>query len=265
MRSLFFAFLLLIVSGLSVAQGLDSLVVDNNPRLTAEQSNWLNTKLKPMNFNFDNKFIGYVQLLSGAFYGIGKLTLPLTKKDFFKINMDKCIYSLYVLDSGQKRKTNGYDAIIVVASKKIKGKMRRLEREHVIAETWNRYPQIPADAGIDNNPVLNKPNAHFFNEIYKYDNRLMTSYDFTGKKIAIFDTQCSFDKIQQKSIPEYVSRIKRQLDEWGYCMTEFTYILTEEQKKESGGYDVIIQYRCKMDVPLSALIKQLKKDNQLSH
>ena len=43
-------------------------------------------------------------------------------------------------------------------------------------------------------------------------------------------------------------------------MTDFTYYLDADQKKESGGYDVIIQYQCKKDLPVTDLIKLLKQN-----
>jgi hypothetical protein len=57
---------------------------------------------------------------------------------------------------------------------------------------------------------------------------------------------------------DYIKRVKSQLDTYGFSTTDFTYYLDAEQKKESGGYDVIIQYQCKKDLPATYLIKLLK-------
>jgi hypothetical protein len=240
-------------------QEIDVQKIENDPKLTSIESEWLNKNVKIDNFNFDNKQIGFVEMVSGGFYGVGKHIWTITKKNFFRSGSVGNIYKLYVLSEEEKKQKNGLDAVLVVASKKVKGKMRRMKRAAAIAYSHNAYPQIPADAGVDNNPLLSKSNAVFFNEIYKYDNYFTASFDFTGKKLAIFDSQCTPNTIKRRSIAEYVDRIKKQLDEYGFCRTEFTYTLTEQQKKESGGYDVIIQYRCKPDLPLDLFIKELAK------
>lgn len=241
-----------------MGQGLDTLFTDNNPKLTTAESRWLNTKFRTENFDFTNKYIGFVELLSGGFYGIGKFTLPLKKKTFTRLDIDKFRYKLIVLNATEKQLTRGYDALLVLVNKKNTGKLKRLKREKVVSEAKNRYPQFPNDAGDDSNPVLNSSNSIFFNEIYRSDLYPNTTFDFTGKKVAIFDSHCQFDKIEQVSIPEYVKRIRSQLDTYGFSMTDFIYHLTDEQKKESGGYDVIIQYRCKKDLPVTAFIAHLK-------
>lgn len=252
-------FLLVLCGNTLFAQNIDTPKTDNNPRLTTEESDWLNQHIKSSEFNFTGKTIGFAELTSGGFYGIGKFSYKLTKKEFFQRKLTDRIHQLYILTDEEKKKTNGYDAILVIADKNIKGKMRRMKRERVLEYSYNAFPQIPADAGLDNNPLLNKANSDFFNEVYKYDNYFKEPFDFTGKKVAIFQTHCDPKKIEQQSISEYVKRIKQQVDEEGFCRTEFTYLLNEQQKKESGGYDVIIQYRCKMDLPLGFLIAALNK------
>lgn len=252
-------FLLVLFSNTLFAQNIDTSKTDNNPRLTTKESDWLNQNIKAGDFNFTGKTIGFAELTSGGFYGIGKFSYRLTKKEFFQRNLSVRLHQLYVLTNEEKTKTNGYDAILVIADRNIKGKMKRMKRERVIEYSYNSFPLIPADAGLDNDPLLNKANSGFFNEIYKYDNYFKTPFDFTGKKVAIFQTDCDPKKIKQRSISEYVERIKQQVDEYGFCRTEFTYLLNEQQKKESGGYDVIIQYRCKIDLPLSFLVAALNK------
>ncbi|HTE34542.1 MAG TPA: hypothetical protein VK666_29390 [Chryseolinea sp.] len=243
------------------AEASFSQQLDNNPKLTAAESAWLNNHLNRGEFDFDGKYVAFSQLLTGGFYGIGKFMLRLPKKHVFHEKIGETFYQIYVLNEEEKRATNGYDAIIVFGDKKHKGKMKRLKRESVIADNFNRYPQIPPGAGEDNNPVLSAANAGFFNEIYRQDSTIAQGFNFSGKKIAIFSTQCRFDKIEQKTIAEYVNKVRASLDEWGYYPPEFTYVLNEAQKKESGDYDLIIQYRCKMDIPLEALIKKLKEKN----
>lgn len=169
------------------------------------------------------------------------------------------MYQLYILNAEEKKQTNGLDAVLVTASKQIKGKMQRLKRDAAIGFARNGFPQIPPDAGIDNDPLLNKANAEFLNELYKYDPYRTSPIDFSGKKVAIFEMNYRhrIPDIDQKSISEYLDRVKNRLDEQGFCHTEFTYLLNEQQKLASGGYDIIILYRDKMGVTLDQLIKKL--------
>lgn len=233
---------------------------DNNPKLTIAESQWLTKNFKIESYDFTNKYIGFVELLSGGFYGIGKFTLPLKKKILTQFDLSKYNYKLIVLDSTEKQITRGYDALIVLVLKKNKRKLERLNKEKLISESKNRYPQIPIDAGIDSNEKLNYSNAIFFNEIYKADLYPKTDFDFAGKKVAILNSYCQYNKLEKVKLSEYVDRIKSQLDQYGFSMTEVTYYLSAEQKQECGGYDVIIQYRCKKDIPLTDLIKFLKQN-----
>jgi hypothetical protein len=242
------------------AQPLDTSRLDNNPKLTAAESAWLNNHIGHGEFNFDGKYVAFSQLLTGGFYGIGKFMLPFHKKNVFHERISEASYQLYVLDEQEKKATNGYDAIIVFYDRKHKGKMDRLKREAVIADNFNRYPQIPAGAGEDSNPALSAVNAAFFNAVYQRHSIVAQGFDFSGKKVAIFNTRGQVDKIKQETIEQYVNRVKTSLDRDGFYEPEFTYILSEAQKRESGDYDLIIQYLCKKDVPVETLVGKLKSD-----
>jgi hypothetical protein len=255
---------LLILFYTASAQRYDTTkFIDNNPKLTQDESAWLNQVIQTGEFNFDNKRIAFVHVVSGGFYGIGKYTWRTKKRDFFRMFfLPLYTYTLYPLTAEEKKMTNGYDAVLLFADKN-KGKLKRVKRNYVIGEQYNGYPEFPREAGLDDNPVLSTANAIFFNEVYKHVTYAPASFDFTGKKIAIFDTQCQRkNKPQRKSIPEYVARARKQLETEAFCYTDYVHILTEQQKKESGGYDVIIQYRCKMDWPVNSLLEELKKDSK---
>ena len=104
-------------------------------------------------------------MLSGGFYGIGKFTLPFRKKNLTQLDLIKFVHKLILLDTAEKKATSGYDALLVLVNKKNKGKLKWLDIEKLIAETMNRYPQIPSNAGLYTNLILNKDNAIFLNEI----------------------------------------------------------------------------------------------------
>lgn len=258
MRTLLKIAVLLLLFNAAQAQDSGKIFTDNNPKLTPAESNWLNNKFKTENFDFNNKYIGFVELLSGGFYGIGKFTLPMKKKNLDSLDLDVFQHKLILLNETEKKASRGYDALLVFVHKKNIGKLERLKREKVIAEARNRYPQIPVDAGVDTSSTLSISNSIFFNELYRTDLNPDTTFDFTGKKVAIFNSYCQYNKLERVSIPDYVKRIKAHLDRYGYSDSEYTYFLTDQQKQESGGYDVIIDYQCKMGPSLNDLIKQLK-------
>jgi hypothetical protein len=208
---------------------------DNNPKLTKQESAWLNKRFSTANFDFDNKYIRFVEVLS-EFYGIGKFTLTIYKKNLLELDLNRFEYRILVLDSTQKNKTRGYDAFLILTLKINRGKLKRLNIEKLISESKNRYPQIPANAGLDTNSVMNSDNAIFLNELYKADFYPKTDYDFHEKKVAIFNTYCDFDKAEIVNIREYVKDKKTLLDKLGISLTDVTFYLDPEQKKESGGY-----------------------------
>jgi hypothetical protein len=267
MQMLFRLFVLIIVAGLySVpvfSQSMDSIKLDYNPRLTKAKSEWLNQHITHRGaFDFTGKNVAFAELLTGGFYGIGKFTLSLHQKHIFIPEIRESFYKLFVLTDEEKQQTKGLDAIFVLGNRKHKGKMRRLKSKSLIKYFSNNYPQIPDDAGKDDNPELSTANAAFFNEIYRNSPvYLPKSFDFAGKKLAIFSGESHAEKTKRVQISEYVQRLRTTLDESGYFWLEFIHILTPEQKIESGGYDVIISYRNKMGAPLQGLIDKLRKEN----
>jgi len=252
----------LILSISSYRQSTDGLFIDNNPNVTPAEAEWLNTNFRTENFDFRDKCVGFLYVESGGFYGIGKYTHSMQKKDLRSVNLSKISYRVMVLDAAEKKWTRGYDVLILIASNKIDGKLSRVKWEQAMMFGINRYPQIPADAGQDSNSNLSTDNAIFFNEVYKAELDPDTSIDFTGKKVAIFDINCGTNEIKRVNISDYVNSIKAQLASEAYSNPGWKYVLNEEQKQESGGYDVIIQTPCKKGVAIRTLIEHLKSEQQ---
>ena len=239
------------------------LVTDNNPKVSREESVWLKANFGGEGFDYTGKYVGFSEVVSGGYYGIGKWIWPLQKKDLFILPIDKYTYRLFVLDSVEKCRTKGFDALLVLTQRRTSGKLKRFSRNSLVSEAKNQYPQIPSDAGQDTSAMLSHANAVFFNELYKACGGSETSFDFTNKKVAILNTHASATRINhgkpiRVSIPEYVEKIRSQLDQYARCQTDFTYYLTEEEKTASGGYDVIIQLIVKKDWPRTWLIKHVK-------
>lgn len=249
----------LILAISSYGQSTHGLFLDNNPKVTRAEAEWLNANFATENFDFRNKCIGFIEVTS-AFYGMGKFTFPMVKKRLPNIILDKIIYKVVVLDSADKVRTKGYDAILVISGRANKGKLKRLKHEAIIYNSKNLYPQIPSDAGLDSNPTLTKANAIFFAELYRMGRPFDTIYDFTGKKLAIFNANDPYARAKRLDISEYINDVKREINETGEHWLGHIYFLNNEQKNASGGYDVIIVHQDKKGEPLSYFIEQLKSE-----
>ena len=104
----------------------------------------------------------------------------------------------------------------------------------------NLIGQNLAECGIDNNPKLTETESKFLTEYM--NNEQQKSYELTGKKV-IFVTGNSAHQFGTKS--EYFDQIK----EWnknGNKIATWIVELNEDERKISGGYDVIIAYWVKV-------------------
>lgn len=258
-KSILTPLLFLMSIGLFGQEGTQ-LFVDSNPLLTNDEAAWLNANFATDSFDFTNKTIGILEVMP-AFYGMGKFTFPMLKKRLPNMILDKIAYKVVVLDTIDKVKTKGYDAVLLIAGKSHKGKLRKLTHETIITNAINYYPQIPTDAGKDSDPLLSNANAAFFTELYKMCRPYDTLYDFSGKKVAVCYSVDIHDGIRQISIAEYVHNVRTELNESGTWWLGSLNFLTEEQKKTAGGYDVIIVHDGKKGKSLSAFINMLKAEN----
>lgn len=159
----------------------------------------------------------------------------------FKKKANEYLFKVFVLDSSEQA-LKGYDALLVFSFKKYQRKFRNSKKEEALKYSRNRYPQIAEDAGADNNLQLSPANARFFNQMFA-QGHYFDHFDFTGKKIMLID----MDEYQRMpkflNISNYVQRIKNDLYSSGRFDPGDAYELTESQKKQSGGYDVIINAR----------------------
>ena len=111
----------------------------------------------------------------------------------------------------------------------------------------NTFGQNLDECGIDNNPKLTQPESEFLSNYMDDDKG--RNFDFSNKKI-IFVTGNYGQKNGTKS--EYFSEIKKMKSKGGKITTRIID-LTENEKIESGNYDVIITYWTK------SLTKRRKK------
>ncbi|WP_158851272.1 hypothetical protein [Algibacter sp. L1A34] len=104
----------------------------------------------------------------------------------------------------------------------------------------NSIGQNLVECGIDNNPKLTQTESEFLTE-YMNDEQLK-NYDLTDKKV-IFVTGNSAQQFGTKS--EYFDQIKESNKNESKIAT-WIVELNENERKISGGYDVIITYWVKI-------------------
>lgn len=250
-------YLILIISSLvfanSNAQQIERLGEDCNPTLNKKEINYLNSMFEKDKFEFSNKSIGF------ASYKVKKICktetfelsqfLPITKKEFFtnslRDNCNSTISNLFILNDEQKKISKGFDAIVLIAPKKKQKKINTKIREEITETLGYRtlnYPDNLSQVGNDSIPELTQQDAIFFNQIYGYKKG---SFDFNGKKVAFINPHLEKNEaIRTKK--DFIGKIKAHLDsDFLYPASEELLVLSEEEKKQTNGYDAIIVYQTK--------------------
>lgn len=268
MKHLIILIILLAVYNETLGQSPNTFFADNNPKLTDTESVWLNKNFPVVGFDYKGKYVTFREMTPGS-SGLGKVYELFRKNRLKDIGTDTLLYMLYVLDKAE-RKESGYDAVLLFTSQRHSIKWRRIKfkkyRERLVNGLKNNYVQLPWDAGVDTNSQLNKTNAEFFNILYVermeylaendlYMGGCTNPIDFTGKRVAIFDTH-SYNQVRRVSIREYVNHVKSYVDQWGQPHADYLRCLSAEQKEKTG-YDILIEYQCKKCVPVERMLKEL--------
>lgn len=103
----------------------------------------------------------------------------------------------------------------------------------------NIFGQNLAECGLDNNPKLTPAESEYLNA---YLTEKRNGFDFKNKKV-LFATRNSGNRIGTKK--EYFDYIRKWNEKNSKVATGID-ILTNEQKSESDGYDVIVTYWVKV-------------------
>lgn len=127
----------------------------------------------------------------------------------------------------------------------------------LLVVTRGVFGQSIDSLGIDDNPILNKYEANYFNIECKDQKN---DFDFLDKKVA-FVTGSSANKLLTKST--YFDNVKARL-KGNHGITHFAIFLTDEERINSGDYDVIIASWVKLltDKRRRQIISELKKLNK---
>jgi hypothetical protein len=107
--------------------------------------------------------------------------------------------------------------------------------------------------GVDNLPLLNCCESAYFNVIFEKSRK---GFDFRDKKIG-FITGSNGKTICSKK--EYFDIERNRFNCNSTPNNGTLYVFNTAQKAESGGYDAVIIYWCKVLVPIETAVKSLKE------
>lgn len=249
------------------AQINSSLGVDCNPNLNEQEISYLGNIFSVDKYDFKNKTIGFAANKVKKICRVPTIVplnmrIPINKKEYFTaLTQDSCnttTSKLLVLSDEQKKESGGFDAIVVLVPKKKEQKVNDKTRSRLTEVFGYRtlnYPDNLHLVGNDNIAGITDEDAILLNRIY-HD----ISFDFKGKKIAFMNPHLDGrESIRTKK--EFIAKIKKHLEtDFLYPASEELAILSEEEKKESGGYDAIIIYQTKRSYK-GELIKILKENS----
>lgn len=242
---------------ITYSQNNISFFTDFNPILNEKESNFLNSTFVDQREEFDflNKKIGF------AFVDDIILT---NKNKFYKVLIQKDFknFRLIILSELEKSNSGGYDAIILINS--VNNISKKIIQENDIIndkllEEFSKreltFPNHLYDIGIEDSSKLNNLEADYFNKILVNKKQ---NFDFKDKKIGFF-IGSSGNTLSSKK--KYFDNLKGRLSNNYSGSSDQLVILTEAQKKESGGYDAIIVSWSKVLIKTAtnSMIKKLKE------
>lgn len=108
------------------------------------------------------------------------------------------------------------------------------------------------EMGIENSSLLNSYESCYFNVIFQ-DSR--KSFDFSEKKVAFITGSNGCTRSDKK---KYFNLERERLAHGQTPNKGVLYIFDENQKRESGGYDAVIVYWCKILINIENLPQRLK-------
>lgn len=245
----------LVAANISSAQSNKNLGIDCNPKLNSEEITFFSSYLNNNTFDFTGKNIGFAatEAQDGFTYekkilGFPNSFLPVTKKEYFGLLEHdfnhKFQSKILILDSAQKRLTNGFDAIVLIFDKKYLEKAETTNFRRIITVFGYRklnYPDNLAYVGNDANNELSEEDVIFFNRIFQHQR---DTFDFHNKRIAFVSTT-GIDVIKPITKQEFIQRIKKHLEKDFLYPYSHVIILSPQEKIETGGYDVILSFQCK--------------------
>lgn len=245
MKTIYTTIFILYFSVFAFGQTNSKLGIDCNPKLNSEEIAFIKNIFSKDTLNLSNKNIGFARINGSTTWSFDKAFVPITKKEFFnyysKNSENKLVCKLIFLDSSQQITTKGFSAIILVFNRKYERKYERTNFKQTIDMFGYRelnYPNNLEQLVIDTSSNLSLQEALLLNQIYETSRN---GFDFTNKKIAFVITDSKIIVRKQ----EYISKIKKHLERDFVYPYDFVYILNEQEKKETKGYDAVIIFSCK--------------------
>jgi len=263
MIRLILAVLIALVIQETYGQNRISLGIDCNPKLNKYEIRFFDSLFVNQNYDFKDKVIGFatpnVINILGCIPvpGFNNSLSPIGKKEYFKNlaldSKNKNCSKLILLNDSLKKVTKGFDAIIISIPKKKLDKVTK-KTELTIATVFGyrnlNYPDNVDKVGTDTSSILSINDIEFFNTIFMHDRK---DFDFTDKRIVIADfySKITFSK------QNYITRIKKHLENDFLYPTDNLIVLTDKEKLETG-FDAVILLPEKM-YRRNELIEIIKK------
>jgi len=234
MRKLILILIFNLTIGFIFAQDLN-IGIDNNPVLSNAESDYFNAYFKNQrqDFDFIEKKTAFISLNLG-------INLR-SKNDYFKYYYEKTeiadseVTKMIVLDSIQNQKSNGFDVLIVMDTQEKEIDEKYIERIiDKLSECEIKKPSDLYELGLNDNPILTELESRYFKAEFK---EREANYEFDNVKIGFFYGN-NGARVQTKK--EYFDLVKNRLGNCSSASNDLVIELTNEEKEESGGYDLII-------------------------
>jgi hypothetical protein len=233
--------------------------IDNNPVLNKAESDYLNVFLKNQRLDFD-----FIEKKT-AFVSVDLGVNLRSKNDYFTYyykkseTAERSGIKMIVLDSIQRQATNGFDVLILMDIQKKEIDKNFIEKIiYKLSECEKEKPSELYQLGLDDNPILTKLESDYFNEMFK---ERKANYIFDNLKIGFFYGN-NGSRIQTKK--QYFDLVKNRLGNCYSASNDIVIELTNEEKAESGGYDLIIVSWSKIlptEKSKKRMIKELNNNN----
>ncbi len=237
----------------SFSQTKTSIAIDCNPTLNEKEIIYFDHLFSADDYDFKNKKIGFASFKVNRICGKPSIAMlsgsasPINKKEYFTAmaqdNCKKIVSKLLILDDEQKKISKGFDAIVLIVPQK---KEKRLDVQKLsrLIEVFGyrtlNYPDNLDLAGKNDSDELTDEDVRLLNQIYQD-----RGFDFKGKKIAFMNPHLD-GKEAIRTKKEFIEKIKKHLEnDFLYPASEDVEMLSEEEKRESGGYDAMIVYQSK--------------------
>ena len=124
--------------------------------------------------------------------------------------------------------------------------------QEILQRQFRNFAEIPTELlthidkmGTDTSLIINEYEGRYLNYVFKTDNQ---NFNLVGKTVGFLGSKADFFKDERERFYHNSTPVGGAI----------LYILTTEQKVESGGYDAAIVYWSKFLLPVEKVVNRLK-------